>query len=974
MSSAASEMSEAIESVRNLFVSDELSGEGLTETSNPTDEVMTRNKLIISQKQDDSLTEVFAKLCERNKFGGYYIHANGLLVHSVEPTEQEGDLGVKVKPRIVVPLPLRHKVLILAHSVPVSGHLGVGKTRKRIIPFFYWSGMMSDIKKYCKTCDVCQRNGKEPRVYRAPMVLPPIIEEPFSRISIDIVGPMPMTSRGNRFVLTIVDHSTRWVEAYPLPEYKSVNVVRALIDYFSRFGIVSEILHDLGTDFMSELMRVVMAFYGVCQIQSNVSHPQTNTAVERFHRTLKSMMRALAFEHHMEWDEALPLLLFAYREVPVAEYGFSPYELVFGRYVRGPLSIVYDNWWETGEQTASPHVVDYMLQLRNKLDLTLNTVHSRQAEAQVESKLWYDKKARAKEFKEGELVLVLLPQPGKPLNMKYVGPYKVLKQTTPVDYLIEFPEGRKPYRVIHVNLIKKYQVRSTQVGSVVASVSRVSEFVVESDDEGYLDEPCLLHTPLPTDYEKVLAEKTAHLDPMKAKQLIDLINYYNCVISDKPGLTDLYVHHIKLKQGAKPVRQRQYRMSPKHHELLKVEVDKLLADGIELSDSEWSSPVILVPKPGGAVRCVIDLRAVNEAIEDESYPMPRTDDLIDRVGRAKVLTKIDLSSSFHQVALDRESRQYTSFSTPFGQYQYCRLPFGLKTSPLKFSFVMDKALSDLHQFCGMYIDDIIIASETWEKHIDHLQTVMARLQRAKLTVRLAKCCFACQEVDYLGHTIGVGKITPQQAKVKALRDAPRPTNRKELKSFLGMAGFYQRYIPHYGNLTAGLTDLLRKDRPFVWGDKEEECFVAIKNALCSGAVLGIADHDKPFVLMVDASLVACGAVLMQEDDTGSLRPMCYFSRKFNDTQKNYSVRDREVLGLVLAVRAFRVYLTSGPVIVYTDHEPLKFIKSMATTNQRLLRWAIELQPYQLLIRHVKGSDNVVADYLSRPCLSPGWDM
>lgn len=401
----------------------------------------------------------------------------------------------------------------------------------------------------------------------------------------------------------------------------------------------------------------------------------------------------------------------------------------------------------------------------------------------------------------------------------------------------------------------------------------------------------------------------------------------------------------------------------------------MLTEGvIEPSVSEWSSPVILVPKPGGAVRCVIDFRAVNAVVEDECYPMPRIDDLIDRVGKAKFLTKIDLSSSFHQVALDKESRQYTSFSTPFGQFQYTRLLFGLKSSPLKFSFVMDKALSDLHKICGMYIDDIVVfGGDTWDGHVGYLRQVLERLKKARLTVRLCKCFFACPEVEYLGHTVGVGRMSPRQAKVKALLDAPPPVDRKSLKSFLGMVGFYQRYVPHYGDLTAPLTDLLKKGNPFVWGQTEENCFGAIKNCLCSGPVLQIADYSKPFVLMVDASLVACGAVLMQEDDTGCLRPVCYFSRKFTEAQRNYAVCDREALGLVLAVRAFRIYLSSGPVTVYTDHEPLKFINSMATTNQRLLRWALELQPYQLTIRHVKGKDNVVADYLSRPCLSADWD-
>ncbi len=556
------ELTDAIESVRNLF---EVTPSE-SEAGQASLDGLSCAKLSELQKQDVTLKDVFAKVSEQQgKYGGYYVHANGLLVHSVAMSEQEADSDrAHGSVRVVVPRGLREKVLQLAHAVPVSGHLGVGKTRQRVAPFFYWPGMLRDIRVYCQTCDVCQRNGKSKQLARVPMRLPPIIDKPFGRISIDIVGPLPITSRGNRFVLTVVDHSTRWVEAYAMPEHKSTDVVKALLDYLARYGIVDEILHDLGTDFTSELMQVVLKFYGVCQIQSSVAHPQTNTAVERFHGTLKSMIRALSHEHGIEWDDALPLLLFAYREVPVAEYGFSPYELVFGRYVRGPLSIVYDNWWESSEGQSSPHVVEYMLNLRDKLDIALETVHKRQAEAQADAKVWYDKKARCKEFKEGDLVLVYMPQPGKPLAMKYVGPYKVLKQTTPVDYLIEFPEGRKPRRVIHANLLKRYYVRSDQAGDVTLGLPLCSVSVAETAEQGAEDEPCLLHTPLPTDYGKVLREKTSHLAPTQAKQIIDLIDEYRCVVSDTPGLTNLYTHHISIKQGAKPVRLKPYRMAPKH--------------------------------------------------------------------------------------------------------------------------------------------------------------------------------------------------------------------------------------------------------------------------------------------------------------------------------------------------------------------------------------------------------------------------
>jgi transposase InsO family protein len=938
---------------------------GLFEPSDLVD--MNADQLGELQRQDETLKEAF-KLGQKpgNNASGYFVHSNGLLMRRKLGNMQEEGNG-KPSAQVIVPYCLRGKVLRLAHDIPASGHLGIGKTRKRICTYFYWPSMAKDIKRYCVTCDVCQRNNKTGKVNREPMVRPPIIEQAFSRISIDIVGPLIESSRGNRFVLTIVDHGTRWVEAYPLPDHKATTVVKSLLDFIARFGIFDEVLHDLGSDFTSELMQVMLNFYGIKQLRSSVAHPQTNTAVERFHRTLKQMLRAFLDQYDADWDDALPHLLFAFREIPVAEYGFSPYELLFGRYVRGPLSVVFDSWWEGGEHQASPHVVDYMLQLRDRLETALEHAHKQQRDAQAAAKEWYDRKARAVTYQAGDKVLVLLPQPGKPLCMKYVGPYKVLKAASPVDYVIEFPEGRKPVRVVHANLMKPYYTRTEFVDrdDVLPSIVAVSAVVVD-DETG--DDQCLLGPPPPEEFDGVVREKTSHLSPERAKQIYDLLLEYVSVVSDKPGLTNLYVHHIKVKPGSKVIRLRPYRMSPKHQEMLRTEIDRLLADDIiEPSDSEWSSPAILVPKAGGTYRCVVDYRAVNTIVEDESFPMPRIDDLIDRIGQAKYLTKIDLSQSFHQIALDEQSRQFTSFCTPFGQWQYKRLPYGLKTSPIKFSATIAKALNDLYDCCGTYVDDLCIFSATWEQHLQDVEKVLERLQRAGLTLRLAKCYFACAEVDYLGHTVGAGQTTPRQATAQALIDAPPPRNRKQLRSFLGLAGFFQRYIPRYADLTAPLTAMLRKGQDFKWDDVAEHSFTKIKQVMCDKPVLLIANHSKPFTLFIDASNVAVGAVLMQRDNDGELKPVCYFSRKLNDAQRNYAVRDKEALALVLAVRAFRVYL-AGPIDVYTDHEPLKFINSMACSNMRLLRWAMELQPYQLSIRHVKGRDNVIADYLSRPCV------
>ena len=683
------------------------------------------------------------------------------------------------------------------------------------------------------------------------------------------------------------------------------------------------------------------------------------------------MMRAFVTQMGPEWDEGLPYLLFAYREVPVADYGFSPYELVFGRHVQGPLALVFDSWWEAGKHQVSPHVVDYMLKVRDRVQVALDTVHANQYEAQQKAKMWYDRKSRAVKYQPGDLVLVLQTQPVKPLTMRYTGPYKVLKQTSPVDYLIEFPNSRKLQRVIHCNLLKKYIARSEFVDSTPIPVQGVIQSddiirpVITDDNEELLS---VLDTCLPIDYEKLLQEKTAHLTAEQASEVHALVNKYKSVISDKPGCAKDFVYKIRIKPGAQPTYTHPYRMSPQHQDKLRTEIDSLLKDGlIEPSTSEWCSAAILIPKPGGNVRCVVDYRKINNLIETESFPLKRVEDLVSRISNKRYISKFDLTKGFYQIPLDESCKHVTSFCTPFGQWTFRCLPFGLKTSNAKFSFMMSQILQNWDEFCGVYIDDVVIFSDTWEDHMKHIEEVLKRLSSAGLTVKLSKCYFACAEIEYLGHIVGRGNMSPGELKVKALLDALPPRNKRQLRSFIGMSTFYKRYLPHFSDIVTPLTDLLKKNKTFVWTDLANNAFETIKRQMTQSPMLMIARYDRPFVLFVDASNVAIGASIMQADDKGDYRPVGYFSKKLTKSQTNYCTQDKEALALISAIRAFSMYL-SDDVIVFSDHKPLQYIHRMASANQRLLRWSMELQCYDITIKHLAGKNNRIADYLSRPCI------
>ena len=378
----------------------------------------------------------------------------------------------------------------------------------------------------------------------------------------------------------------------------------------------------------------------------------------------------------------------------------------------------------------------------------------------------------------------------------------------------------------------------------------------------------------------------AHLNEEQKCQLKNVLDKYSNMISDTPGCVSHVTHKIVLKPNVAPVSHHPYRLSPENQAKLRKEVDELLKlHMIEPSHSEWSSPAIIVPKPNGSIRFVIDYRKVNNLIEGNSFPIPRIDDLIDRIGKGKFLTKMNLSKGFYQIPLDENSKFITTFCTSFGSYNWKRLPFGLKISPSVFSSMISSVLEGLEDICGVYIDDIVTFSENWDDHIKHCCIVFDRLLKAKLTVKLAKCSFACKEIEYLGHVVGLGKIMPMELKVKSLMETSRPQTKKQLQSFLGLAGFYQRYLPLYSQMTAPLAELLKKSHKYVWTEKKDKAFCEIKKFMSMSPVLKIANFNKPFVIFVDASDIAVGSVLMQKDDNDNkYKPVCYFSNKLNKCQ------------------------------------------------------------------------------------------
>ncbi|CAB4029730.1 Hypothetical predicted protein [Paramuricea clavata] len=575
----------------------------------------------------------------------------------------------------------------------------------------------------------------------------------------------------------------------------------------------------------------------------------------------------------------------------------------------------------------------------------------------------YDKNCVSRTFQPGDKVLALLPVPGNTLQARYFGPYLVEKKENDLNYVIVTPDRRKNKQLCHVNMLKSYYERKN--GVQVVNVIDVENNNIEDTTELFnLSESTKLHN---SDVLRDMDTKLSHLSESQRRDIEVLVQEYQCLFPDVPSRTDHIAHDVEIND-APPIKQHPYRLNPTKQKHLEAEIEYLLEnDFIEPSQSSWSSPCLLVPKPDGSYRMCTDYRKLNNVTKADTYPIPRIDDCVDKIGTAKYVSKFDLLKGFWQIPLTERAKEVSAFVTPKGLYQYKVMPFGMRNSPATFQRLINNVIAEV-EGCEGYIDDVIIYSDTWEEHLKIMRKFFTRLSDAKLTINLLKSEFGCGHVTYLGHIVGQGQVKPVEAKVEAISMFPQPASKKHVMRFLGMAGYYRKFCPNFSAITEPLTRLLQKNAKFHWTEQCQFAFEQLKAMLQRAPVLSAPDFTRPFKLAVDASDVAAGGVLLQEDQDGIDHPVCYFSRKFNKNQKNYSTIEKECLALILVLQHFNVYVSSPevPLIVYTDHNPLVFLHKLKDNNQRLLRWSLILSEYNMVINHIKGRDNLIADCLSRP--------
>lgn len=449
-------------------------------------------------------------------------------------------------------------------------------------------------------------------------------------------------------------------------------------------------------------------------------------------------------------------------------------------------------------------------------------------------------------------------------------------------------------------------------------------------------------------------------------ELLRLLESYNSLFDGHLGRTSL-AEHVIVTGDAKPVNLPPYRTSPMKKQIIEDQVQKMLQEGIiEPASGPWAAPVVISNRPPREPRFCVDFRGLNQLTVKDSYPLPRVDESLDFLSRGKFLSTLDLARGYWQVAVAEESRPKTAFITHCGLFQFRVLPFGLSNAPATFQRLMNTVLAGLiYKSCAVYLDDIVVASPTFEQHLADLEEVLVRLRSAGLSLKLSKCQFCLSELTFLGYRVTPSGIHPDPDKVKAVMDFKVPTSAKHVRQFLGLSGYYRRFVKDYARHAEPLFALTKKDAPFTWDSKCQAAMELLKNCITSAPVLRFPDFERPFFIHADACDAGLGAALMQRDDEGRDVAVAHASRALHKSEKTYFTLEKECLAVIWALEHFRPYVEGLHVTVYSDHSSLRWLMSRPNPSGRLARWSLRLQDFDFSIVHKPGKHNKVPDALSR---------
>ncbi len=895
----------------------------LVEEIGPIREGKDTEHLIKEVKEDKSLS-VWRELADRKERGVKW--SRGVLVREMYVTWEE------FREVVVLPKSLRGKVLKLGHDM--NGHLGGEKVSRLVSRYFVWPNMAKEIMEYCASCELCQRKSKsKPR--RAPAVDRPVMSEPFETVAIDLVGPLPKGKGGCRFILTYVCLATRWPEAVPLKSITAKSVVEGLWSIFSRTSVPEVVLSDQGSQFCGKVMGQLCSWLGVEKVKTSPYHPETNGCVERMHGTLKSVL-GKCIADGIDWVDQINFVLFVLREMPHKDSGYSPFDLVYGFRVRTPLDALYHGLYEC--ETSELSVCDWVLRMSERLEAMRDCAALGLAKGKESRMQYLNRGTRLREFKEGEKVLYRVPGMSCKMADSWQGPYVVVKKVGAVNYRIGSIEKVKHNKVVHVNCLKLFKER--------VNISRLDVVIEDESDSGSI--------------------LKGECEGFVQRELDEVLSEYTDIFSDRPGSTEKVVMGIELKEE-EPIRQVPYSVPLGIRELVRKELMSLESQGIiERCQSKWASPLVPVRKPDGTVRLCVDYRKLNGKTIREPYYIPSFEEMVEKVGSGRVLSKIDLAKGFHQVTVKESDRDKTGFVCPFGKFRFVRMPFGLTNAPSVFQRLMEEVLVDCTGFARVYIDDILVVSSSWKEHVAHLRKILCVLSEAGLTCKRSKCQFGKRSLEFLGHQLGDGKVTVPAARVAAIKDHPVPQTRRQLRAFLGLIGFYRRFIPNFHRCSSVLTPhtSTAMSTRVSWTGDMLDAFRGLCDSLSVSVCLHVPCASDVFVLDTDASGTGVGAVLSVVREEEKL-PVAFFSKQLQGAQKNYSAQELEGLGVYESVNHFAYFLYGKRFTVITDHKGLVGMMTRKQENRRILKWSLKLSMFDFDVVYRAGVENLVADDLSR---------
>ena len=579
------------------------------------------------------------------------------------------------------------------------------------------------------------------------------------------------------------------------------------------------------------------------------------------------------------------------------------------------MAILSELWTGEIHEGETKNTYQYIMDLQDRLETTCQLARQEIKKSMNKYRVQYNKRTRPRAYSEGDVVLLLLPTDANKLLMYWKGPFKIVKKINRINYQIGLGHRKQTF---HINLLKKYYRRE-----VAASMKEIGDHdycelfevvavaVIQDDvdmdpemDENNSEE-LLYIPPLASKESAKDVNISLDLEDGQTTEIRRILGNFRDVLTDVPGKTNLGEPKIELTNDV-PIRCKPYPIPHAVRGEVRKELDTMLEMGIiRESSSPYACPLTVEAKPDGSSRICCDTRLLNAKTVFDAEPISDQEEIFSQLSRDNFFTKMDLSKGYWQVPMAEDSKKYTAFVVPGVNgchFEFNFMPFGLVNSAQSFSRIMRKLLHGLKNVHN-YIDDILIHTTTWEEHVKLLKEVLRRLRKAGLTARPSKCFIGCSDVEFLGHVVEKGVTKPRPIKVEAIKATPQPATKTQLRSFLGLVGFYRKYIPNFATVACPLTDKTKKGEPnkIKWGKSEDQAFQTLKNKVSCEPILHLPDLNKTFILRSDASEYGMGAVLLQEVD-GENFPIAFASNKLTDTKRRYSVMEKESLAIVWTIK------------------------------------------------------------------------